>query len=642
MPVINNYTAAVTAIKSLGSLGPVTSVEATIYGTSTPTFILEYSTTGNVGSWISAGAASTNVTVGLWSTVTWTGLSVGSTLFWRLSATTTTATQAEIRVGDFRVFNGAVEWAEGAVQPPAAGTSARLELGLSKDGGVSIAGSRTINVLGTLQAFTVGGVADLFGAIWTRDDVNSNTFALAIRRPILGDEDGSLSRLLDTVALDVYYTPEGASLMALERQFSTQKILIGKEVTPGTLVATPTRLMGVTANASPKGEWRSWSPTGDKLDTLQMLIKEWTECQLDGIPTYDELGYVLNAALNLDAPSLIATGAYNHRWYFNARSANTVQTYSMSYGDPEDATRAHQFTFGYVNYFDLDFDRTKADLKANMLGQALTDGITMTVGANQVWGITSTATGGTVVYSYKGARTTALAFGATTAAVQTALQALSTVGAGNMLVTGTAAALVITAAGALAGQNLPNIEMPASGMLLTGGTSTQTVTTPGGYTEATLMPILPGQLGIYVGSTYSTLSSSKLTRAFVSKVSFKGMRSPVWVLDPANSSFGATIEPEAKIEITIMVEADSNGMAFLTNARTGTQMYVRLLATGPLIGATAINYSFQLDACAKISALPPYSDKDGVYACEYKFTVDHDTTQGFSTYINLVNQIAAY
>ena len=520
-----------------------------------------------------------------------------------------------------------------------------LEVGLSKDGGVSIAGSsQSVQVLGPLASFTLGGVTDLFGATWSRADVNSPNFSILVRRPTVGTEDLALPRLLDTLALDVYYTPTGASLVALERQFSTQKILFGKEAlaTPGTTVACPNRFMGATCNASPKGEWKNWSPQGDKTDSLQMLIREWVECPFDGIPTYDELGYFLNAGLNIEAASLVATGAYNHRWYFNSRMANTVQTYTIQYGDPEDATRAHQFGYGFLTDFDLDFDRTKADFKAVMMGQALTDGVAMTAGGAQVWNITSTATGGTVVYSYKGARTTALAFGATTAAVQTALQALSTVGAGNMLVTGTPAALVITAAGALIGQNLPNFEMPAATMLLTGGVSTQTITTLGGYVEASLQPILSGQLAIYVGSTYSTLAASKLTRAFVSKVSFKGLRSPVWALDPTQGSFAASIEPEAKIEITVMVEADSNGMAFLTNARNGTQMYVRLLATGPLIGVTAINYSFQLDACAKISSLPPFSDKDGVYATEYKFTVDHDTTQGFSTFVNLVNGLAAY
>lgn len=519
---------------------------------------------------------------------------------------------------------------------------ARLQVGLSKDGGVSMAGSELVGVDGVIAGYTVGGPTDLFGATWSPSDVNSPSFAVVVCRPNLGDEDTIHARLLDTLSLTIYYTYQGASLVALERQFSTQKILFGKESTPGTIVATPNRIMGTDCNASPKGEWKGWSPTGDKVESLQMLVREWCEASFTGIPTYDETGYFLNSALNVDAPSLVATGAYNHRWYFNSRMANTVQTYTVSYGDPEDATRAHQFGFGFVSDFDIDFDRSKADFKATMMGNAIVDGITMTAGAAQVWNINSTATGGTVVYSYKGARTTALAYNATPAAVQTALQALSTVGAGNMLVTGTAAALVITAAGALVGQNLPNFEMPAAGMLLTGGTATLTVATPGGYVEPVLSPILPGQLGIYVGSTYATLGSSKLTRAFVSKVSFKGMRAPVWVLDPAQSSFAATIEPEAKIEITVMVEADSNGMAFLTNARNGTQMYVRLLATGGLIGATAVNYSFQLDAAAKISSLPPFSDKDGVYATEYKFTVDHDTTQGFAAFINLVNQIAAY
>lgn len=637
-------TAALTAIKCLGDSGVVTSIESTLYGTSTLTYALEYSTNGNPGSWTSAGDPSSVSTAGAWITANWTSLPGSNTLYWRLSVECTNTGTAQVRIGDFRAYNGSAEFVEGGVLQPVTGTTPRLELGISKDGGVSIAGSEYVDVLGVLQPLQTGGANDLFGATWTRNDVNSPNFCVVVRRSLLGDEDSTLARYLDTLALDVYYVPQGSSLVALERQLSTQKILLGKEGTPGTVVPVTNRLMTCTCNASPKGEWRSFAAQGDKLDTQQMLIREWTEATFDGYPTYDELGYFLNACFNLDAPSTIATGAYNHRWTFNARMANTIQTYSVQYGDPEDATHAHGFGYGFVSDFDIDFDRTKGDFKATMLGQAISDGITMTPGAAQVWSLaeTGSATGGTFILAYKGARTTPLAYNATSAAIQTALQALSTVGAGGMTVAGGGFPFTVTAAGGLVGTSLPNLEVINS-LTGTGNPAVvPTVTSFGGYIEASGLPILPGQISIYVGSTYSTLSASKLTRAFVSKLSYKAMRAPVWVLDSSQGSFAATIEPQGKFEITITVEADSNGMAFLSNARNGTQMYVRLLGTGPQIPTTTTNYGFQIDACAKISSLPPFSDKDGVYAAEYKFTIDHSQADGFSTFVNLINGIATY
>lgn len=95
--------------------------------------------------------------------------------------------------------------------------------------------------------------------------------------------------------------------------------------------------------------------------------------------------------------------------------------------------------------------------------------------------ITGTPTGGTFTLTFNGATTTPLAFNASTAAVQTALQALGTIGASNATVTGTAGtSYVVTFAAALAGVVQPLIQ--ADGSSLTGGTPAIAVahTTTGG------------------------------------------------------------------------------------------------------------------------------------------------------------------
>lgn len=101
---------------------------------------------------------------------------------------------------------------------------------------------------------------------------------------------------------------------------------------------------------------------------------------------------------------------------------------------------------------------------------------------NEVQSIPSSgASAGTFTLSYKGATTAPITFSATAAAVQTALEALSTVGTGNLTVTGGPAnttALVITGAGTLAGQPLDLIVVDKTG--LTGaGAMTVTRTTAG-------------------------------------------------------------------------------------------------------------------------------------------------------------------
>lgn len=84
--------------------------------------------------------------------------------------------------------------------------------------------------------------------------------------------------------------------------------------------------------------------------------------------------------------------------------------------------------------------------------------------------VTGTPTGGTFALGYRGAVTAALAFNAAAATVQAALEALRTIGVGNVTATGSAGGpYTITFIGALAGVNA--IMLVLKNNLLTGGAS---------------------------------------------------------------------------------------------------------------------------------------------------------------------------
>ncbi len=86
----------------------------------------------------------------------------------------------------------------------------------------------------------------------------------------------------------------------------------------------------------------------------------------------------------------------------------------------------------------------------------------------QTFTLTGTPTGGTWTATYKGQTTAGIAFDAANTVVQSALEALSTIGTGNVTVTGTGP-WVCEFVGTLAGYDLPL--MTASGAGLTGGTT---------------------------------------------------------------------------------------------------------------------------------------------------------------------------
>ncbi|WP_280498848.1 hypothetical protein [Nocardia cyriacigeorgica] len=104
------------------------------------------------------------------------------------------------------------------------------------------------------------------------------------------------------------------------------------------------------------------------------------------------------------------------------------------------------------------------------------------VGTNEIQSValTGTPTGGTFTLAYGGNSTTGIAYNAAATAVETALEALPSIGEGNVAVTGTGP-WTVTFQGALAETNLPL--MTANGAGLTGGTDpdvTVTETQAGG------------------------------------------------------------------------------------------------------------------------------------------------------------------
>jgi len=111
--------------------------------------------------------------------------------------------------------------------------------------------------------------------------------------------------------------------------------------------------------------------------------------------------------------------------------------------------------------------------------------VLLTGGTNeaQTVTITGTPTGGTFTLTYDGQTTSAIAYNATAATVDAALEALSNLGPGDVTVTGgpgPGAAWVVTFAGTRAGINVPQMTATAS---LIGGTTPAvavTTTTSGG------------------------------------------------------------------------------------------------------------------------------------------------------------------
>lgn len=151
-------------------------------------------------------------------------------------------------------------------------------------------------------------------------------------------------------------------------------------------------------------------------------------------------------------------------------------------------------------------------------------------------------------------------------------------------------------------------------------------------------PILPTDIDVYLDPTSGALGTTKLLRVLGATITLGDRFAPVWTLNSANNSFAAHVETEPSAQIAITVEADSAGMALLTQMRGGTTQFMRIKATSPDMAGTAFPYSLTWDAAVKVSDVGDFDDNDGVYAIEWTLDMVHDGTWTKAFEVALVNK----
>jgi hypothetical protein len=182
-----------------------------------------------------------------------------------------------------------------------------------------------------------------------------------------------------------------------------------------------------------------------------------------------------------------------------------------------------------------------------------------------------------------------------------------------------------------------------TGVALTGGATA---------VVADQVPILPGQVCIYVADTQAALEVSpgvsdpakRWGTALGIHPTVGGRFDPVWYLNCSLQSFGGHIEtPEPDYTLDFMCEANAQAMTWLDKFRTGQTQFVRIEATGPQIydGATDAFYTLTWDFAVKVLEPGEKSDEDGVYAIEPSLQVVHDSTWGRATRLTVTNKVAA-
>lgn len=409
--------------------------------------------------------------------------------------------------------------------------------------------------------------------------------------------------------------------------------------------ATPNvRLRHVRIQPNPNPEFLSHRPAGEKLTNHEIVIKEDSEGPMEGIPTYDELGWLLSGIIARPNTATLQTSvAYRHVFALDNRVRDGIATFQAEYGDQ--FARAHRVKGMIVNAIDLALRQDGIDLGGSVFGKILEDGITMNPGAATVQTLTFSGTG-TIRLRWKGQETGDLNVATmTNSDVQTALRALAGInGSTTLTVTGASSPFTITFANTAGGPFL-GFPQPLLEIRVISGSPTASIamTTRGGYTDYPGQVILPRHIEFFLTPTLSLLASSKVSNVFSTGLSIANKNSPVYNLDRAETSwFNYAEGSNLDVKFGLVAEANAPVMQFLPQGRSDTIMFLRILATGPLIGASAFPHRLQIDCPVKVSNFGPFGENQDVYAFEYELALAHDDSTNTNLVVTLDNGVSAY
>lgn len=544
-----------------------------------------------------------------------------------------------LRVQEAKLYTGASVVMTS--HPNTGGQYERIDVALSKDSISPATAWETLEIPLGGGICVAGGVYDLWGESWTMSDFGP-TFGVLVRRHTGPGEILGSARLVDSVYGFLYYDPAGGSFEPMpNRNASTQFCLIGPETTPGTGVNPTHRLRATKVELMPANEEMAIEYAGETLDGDTHPVSFACEGDVSGVPTYDELGFILASVCGKPQTSVVTAGVYRHEFRLVGRGISDPRSYTHENGDVNFAERVANVLFGD---FSIESTRKSTSLKGKAFGRKMVKQSGITPGVNEVQSIsiTGTPTGGNYRLRFNGQETANLAYNADAAAIQTALRALTTIGAAECTVTGTGP-FTVTFTGAMAGKDQPVIELSLNS--LTGGASptvTITTTTQGGYIELPSTPILPGDTSVYYATTFDGLAAGKMTNLHGGEFAVSGRRSPFYVMDDTNDSFYSAAEPKGSASMKLTVQDDAFSAALMVDHAGSAGRFIRWASTSKYEIIPTYKYSMTIDASVKVGSVEGHSVDQEIYARTFNLKTVYDPGLGYHARIVLVNGVPSY
>lgn len=168
-----------------------------------------------------------------------------------------------------------------------------------------------------------------------------------------------------------------------ERTTITQLVNWGSEGTAGTPAIANKQMSAMMIELGPTIAFDAFRPSGFKYASLVLTGKDWVQARITGKPTYTEMVYPLSSLLGTATISTPSGGTASRTWTFNpSTTANdTPATFTVEQGS---SVRASRFSYGLVTGLTFPFNRDAVDMSGDMIGQFMSDGITMVSTASAI------------------------------------------------------------------------------------------------------------------------------------------------------------------------------------------------------------------------------------------------------------------
>lgn len=162
------------------------------------------------------------------------------------------------------------------------------------------------------------------------------------------------------------------------------------------------------------------------------------------------------------------------------------------------------------------------------------------------------------------------------------------------------------------------------------------------------IPVAARTWDVYCDDTWAGLGTTKLLAAYEGGGDFGDKYTPDWVINSALSSFDSIIEnDDLEPSVNLTLGFDATMVALLGDWAAGTQKFIRLASTGPVIDVTSapadIHAEIEIDLCIRITQPGEFAAAPNSPAISLPLTsqLEVDAVSGNAAAARLVNLVTA-